>query len=176
MLVILTLYAIHCCLCSSKIDLSPFTEIPCLLCTVCHSWKHLCMPVYSLGAWAIDESSPLDPVLLHGGNFLPGVPHNLFFTSDSISRYHVFLGHPLFLLPCGFHVRACLVMQGCPIYGKIRSVRIFIACFSLRTKYDLWPNVRICSYSDLLLPHCTFEIALLYGKKKIWTNLQILPY
>ena len=35
----------------------------------------LLMPVYSLGAWAIDQSSPPDPALRHGCNFLPGVPH-----------------------------------------------------------------------------------------------------
>ena len=35
------------------------------------------MPVYSLGAWTIDESSPLDPALRHGDNFMPGVPHRL---------------------------------------------------------------------------------------------------
>ena len=39
----------------------------------------LLVPVYSLGAWAIDESSPLDPALCHGDNFLPGVPHILHF-------------------------------------------------------------------------------------------------
>ena len=37
------------------------------------------MPVYSLGVWAIDQSSPLDPALCHGDNFLPGVPHLLHF-------------------------------------------------------------------------------------------------
>ena len=36
---------------------------------------YLLMPVYSLGAWAIDQSSPPDPALRHGCNFLPGVPH-----------------------------------------------------------------------------------------------------
>ena len=43
------------------------------------------MPVYSLAAWAIDESSPLDPALSHGDDFLPGVPHLLHF------RLHVSL-------------------------------------------------------------------------------------
>ena len=68
----------------------------------------LLMPVYSLGAWAIDESSPLDPALRHGDNFLPGVPHFLH-TSESMSRRHVFLARPFFLFPWGFSVRACLV-------------------------------------------------------------------
>ena len=36
---------------------------------------YLLMPVYSLGAWAIDQSSPPEPALRHGCNFLPGVPH-----------------------------------------------------------------------------------------------------
>ena len=36
---------------------------------------YLLTPVYSLGAWAIDQSSPPDPALRHGCNFLPGVPH-----------------------------------------------------------------------------------------------------
>ena len=35
--------------------------------------------VKSLGAWTIDESSPFDPVLRHGDNFLPDVPHFLHF-------------------------------------------------------------------------------------------------
>ena len=38
-------------------------------------------------------------------------PGPIFFTSDSMSRRHVFLGRPLFLLSWGFHVRASLVMQ-----------------------------------------------------------------
>ena len=34
------------------------------------------MPVYSLGAWAIDQSSPPDPALRQGDKkILPGVPH-----------------------------------------------------------------------------------------------------
>ena len=33
------------------------------------------MLVYSLGEWAFDESSPLDPALRHADNFQPGVPH-----------------------------------------------------------------------------------------------------
>ena len=45
----------------------------------CSSWStyftYLLMPVYSLGAWAIDERSPPDPALRHGDNFLPGVLH-----------------------------------------------------------------------------------------------------
>ena len=36
---------------------------------------YLLTPVYSLVAWAIDQSSPPDPALRHGCNFLPGVPH-----------------------------------------------------------------------------------------------------
>ena len=43
-------------------------------------------------------------------------------------------------------------VQGCPIYGKIRFLRIVIACFSLRTKHYLWPNIRIFSYSARQLP------------------------
>ena len=39
-----------------------------------------------------------------------------------------------------------MVHQGCPIYGKIRFLRIFIAYFSPRKKNDLWPNIRILSY------------------------------
>ena len=36
---------------------------------------YLLMPVYSPGARAIDQSSPLDPALRQGDTFLPGVPH-----------------------------------------------------------------------------------------------------
>ena len=63
-------------------------------------------------------------------------------------------------------------IQGCPIYGKIRFLRILIACFSLRTKKkiygriygffrdrgslrkkaDFWTNLRIFSYWVRLLP------------------------
>ena len=69
---------------------------------------YLLMPVYSLGAWAIDQSSPPDPALRQGDNFLPG--YLIALTSDSMSRSQVFLGRPLFLFPRGFHVSACLVM------------------------------------------------------------------
>ena len=51
------------------------------------------MPVYSLRAWAIDESSPLDPAFHHDDNFLSVVPHLLRFASSP---------------SLGFHVRACL--------------------------------------------------------------------
>ena len=56
----------------------------------------------------------------------------------------------------------CCVIQGCPIYGEIRFLRIFITCFSLRKKKDLWTNLRNFSYSVRLRPppprpHCTFE-------------------
>ena len=46
----------------------------------------------------------------------------------------------------------CCVIQGCPIYGKIRFLRIFITCFSLREKKDLWTNLRNFSYSVRLRP------------------------
>ena len=66
------------------------------------------MPFYSLGAWAIDGSSPLDPELRHGDSFLPGVPILLH------SRLHVSLPRVSWSsylpLSLGFHVRACLVM------------------------------------------------------------------
>ena len=38
---------------------------------------YLIMLVYSLEAWTIDYSSPPDPVLRHGDNFLPGLSHLL---------------------------------------------------------------------------------------------------
>ena len=44
---------------------------------------YLLMPVFSLGAWAIDQTSPQDPALRQGDNFLPGVPHLPHF------RFHV---------------------------------------------------------------------------------------
>ena len=34
---------------------------------------YLLMPIYSLGGWSIDQSSPQDPALRQGDNFLPGV-------------------------------------------------------------------------------------------------------
>ena len=58
--------------------------------------------------------------------------------------------------------------QGCPIYGKIRFLRIFIACLSLRKKNDFWPNLRIFSNSVRLLtpppPHCTRDRGILRKK------------
>ena len=51
------------------------------------------MPVYSLGAWAIDESSPPDPVLRHGDHkvlltlsdhFTFTIPRRHLFTNVSI--------------------------------------------------------------------------------------------
>jgi len=38
--------------------------------------------------------------------------------SDSVSLRQVFLGHPLLLLPCWFHLRVCLVM----LFGGFLSV------------------------------------------------------
>ena len=40
--------------------------------------------------------------------FLPVYP--IFFLSFSVSLFQVFLGHPLLLFSCGFHVSACCVM------------------------------------------------------------------
>ena len=47
-----------------------------------HPCFTLLMPIYSLGAWAIDQSSPLDPALRQGDHFLPGVSHLLHFRLD----------------------------------------------------------------------------------------------
>ena len=40
------------------------------------------------------------------------------FSSDSLSLRQVFLSRPLLLLPCGFHLRSCLVM----LFGGFLSV------------------------------------------------------
>ena len=42
------------------------------------------------------------------------ITHSTFFISDSMSRSHVFLGHPRFLFHCGLRVRAGLVMMDLP--------------------------------------------------------------
>ena len=48
------------------------------------------------------------------------------------------------------------------LYGFVSLVSVY------GQKHYLWPNIRIFSYSVRLLPppHCTFEIAEFYGKKR----------
>ena len=77
------------------------------------AFTYLLMPVYSLGAWAIDQSSPPDPALRHGCNFLPGVPHlprfRLHISPPGVSwpsSCPLSLGIPCQCLSCD----ACLVM------------------------------------------------------------------
>ena len=61
------------------------------------------------GSMVIDESSPLNPALRHGDNFLPGVSHLLHFRTPCLTTV-CFLTVLLSSSPCGFHVRACLLM------------------------------------------------------------------
>ena len=54
--------------------------------------KLLTYAVYSLGAWTIDDISPLYHALRHGDDSRSGVPHILHF---DMSRRQVFLDHPI---------------------------------------------------------------------------------
>ena len=65
---------------------------------------YLLMPVYSLGAWAIDQSSPPDPVLHHGSNFLPGVPH--------LPRFRLHVSPPGVSWPSSFPLPLGVPRQG----------------------------------------------------------------
>ena len=124
------------------------------------------MPVYSLGAWAIDQSSPPDPALRHGCNFLPGVPHLPRF------RLHVsppgFLGRPRFLFPWGFHVSACLVMLVVGFLSVWPIQRHFLHFSSISTGswFVLVHKVLLLTLSD----HFTFMIL----RRHLFTNVCIL--
>ena len=65
---------------------------------------YLLMPVYSLGAWAIDQSSPPDPALRHGCNFLPGVPH--------LPRFRLHVSPPGVSWPSSFPLPLGVPRQG----------------------------------------------------------------
>ncbi len=95
-----------------------------------------------------------------GGARYPLLPTRLypiFFIPDSImSRRQVFLGRPLFFFPCGFPVRACLVMSDWDIlrvwlwhalfyYGHLLDTRLRAIPLSWRQLYNrsgrrLWVN------------------------------------
>ena len=60
--------------------------------------------VYSLGAWAIDQSSPPDPALRHGCNFLPGVPH--------LPRFRLHVSPPGVSWPSSFPLPLGVPRQG----------------------------------------------------------------
>lgn len=91
------------------------------------------------------------------------------FISASSSRHHVFLGLPLFRFPCGFHVRACLVMlfaglrKVCPIHLQCRFLisssagSWFVFCHSLLL---LVSGQRICKIlsRQLLMKTSTFLV------------------
>ena len=56
--------------------------------------------------------------------------------------------------------------SGMPIYGKIRFLRIFIACFSQTKKLFMAESTDFFLLGSATTPpHCTFEIAVFYGKK-----------
>ena len=61
----------------------------------------------------------------------------IFFTSDSMSRRHVFLGRPLFLFAWGFHVRACLVMLDCGFLTYDQSTAIFFVLIQFLLAVEL---------------------------------------
>ena len=75
------------------------------------SWQntYLLMLVYWLGAWTIDERSPLDPALRHGDTFLPcRLTPSSPLPTPCLAK--VFLDRPLFRFHWGVHVKACLMM------------------------------------------------------------------
>ena len=80
--------------------------------------------------WAVFPSSFLEWPLLS--------------SSASVSLRHVFLGLPLFLFPCGFQVRACLVML---LAG-------FLRVWPIPPHFILWICAAMCTciYSHKQLP------------------------
>ena len=122
------------------------------------------MPVYSLGAWAIDQSSPPDPALLA----ISCQVYPIFLASDSTSRRQVFLGRPLFLFPWGFHVRACLVMLVVGFLSVWPIQRHFLRFISISTGswFVLVHKVMLLTLSD----HFTFMIL----RRHLFTNVCIL--
>ena len=81
---------------------------------------YLLMPVYSMGAWAIDQSSPPDPALRHGCNFLPGVPH--------LPRFRLHVSPPGVSWPSSFPLSLGIPCQGlscdarCRKMAKVREI------------------------------------------------------
>ena len=65
------------------------------------------------------------------------------FNSDSVSLRQVFLGRPLLLLPCGFHLRACLVM----LFGGFLSVWPIHAHFFFLISVFMWSWFALCQRS-----------------------------
>ena len=93
------------------------------------------MPVYSLGAWAIDQSSPPDPALRHGCNFLPGVPHlprlRLHVSPPSVSWPSSFplpLGVPRQGLSCGYLQRDGVHLTKTAINRVAKNLALKIIC------------------------------------------------
>ena len=89
------------------------------------------------------------------------------FVSVWRSLLHAFLGRPLFVLPCGFHVRACLVIvdAGFRSVWPIHPHRLLLItspavswCFS-PTSQCCW----CCRFllRQLLMKVCTFSVVML---------------
>lgn len=84
----------------------------------------LLIPIFPF-SWGIDHSPSLA--------FLSSCIHVSLLCLMSVSRslHQVFLGHPLFLVPWAFHLRACLVVPECvadPSFSLDLLLHMLLAC------------------------------------------------
>ena len=123
------------------------------------------MPVYSLGAWAIDQSSPPDPALRHGCNFLPGVPHpprfRLQVSPPGVSW------PPSFSLPLGIPCQCLSCDASCRFSQRVTNPTPFSSFYF----YFYWQLICLGPYSVVTdFDHFTFMIL----RRHLFTNVCIL--
>ena len=105
---------------------------------------------------------------------LSSCPHvwPIFLTSASRFCCHVFLGWPLFLFPCGFHLRACLVM----------FVAGLCSLWPIHLQRHCWISAStsfcfVCCHSSSLLilsGHCMWRIHLRQLLMNVWILLVVV--
>ena len=92
----------------------------------------------------------------------------IFFLSFSVSLCQVFLGLPLFLFPCGFHVRACRVtfvagfLSVCPqCVSSVCVLSVFPQCVSSVCVLSVCPQCvsSVCVLS--VCPQCVSSVCVL---------------
>ena len=107
------------------------------------SVTYLLMPVYSLGGWAIDQSSPPDPALRHDCNFLPGVPH--------LPRFRLHVSPPgvswpsYFPLPLGIPCQCLSCDASCRFSQRVTNpTPFFFVLFLFLLAVDLSWSTKCC--------------------------------
>ena len=134
-------------------------------------YKYLIRPLAPCGAKAINHWSPTHPALDHSTYILPDN------RSSRISFYvyllQLFLGRPLFLLLCGFHVTACRVML---------VLSFLMVCptqlhFRLTIYFPIGSWSALCHNSSLgtLSNHLILNIVRKYLLIKIWKSFIQVP-